>query len=87
VVAVTDRPEPKESGGWALESALSDAVEVMVKSLSLVEQDRQVRVNAVSTSGRLSGEPAPWVGVVDAVAMLLEAGGPGVNAEVIRVAR
>ncbi len=87
VVAVTDRPEPKESAGWALESALSDAVEVMVRSLALVGQDRRVRVNAVSTSARLSDDPAPWDGVVDAVAMLLTAGRPGVNAEVIRVAR
>jgi hypothetical protein len=59
----------------------------MVRSLALVEQDRRVRVNAVSTSARLSADPAPLVGVVDAVAMLLTAGRPGVNAEVIRVAR
>jgi NAD(P)-dependent dehydrogenase (short-subunit alcohol dehydrogenase family) len=87
VVAVTDRPEPKDCAGWALESALSDAVEVMVRSLAQVEGGRGVRVNVVSTAARLCGDPDPWGRVVDAVAMLLTAGGPGVTAEVIRVAR
>ena len=85
VVAVTDRPEPKESGGWALESAVADAVEVMVRSLVLVEQPRRVRVNVVTTPTRLIGSTPAWGEVVGAVAMLLGAGGPGVNAEVIRV--
>ncbi len=86
VVAVVDRPEAKGSAGWALESAVADAVEVMAKSLVEVERWRGVRVNVVSTSARLSGAGRPWESdVVGAVDMLLTGGGQGVNGTVIRV--
>ena len=86
MVAVIERPEPKESAGWAPESALADAVEVLAKSLVEVERARGVRVNVVATSMRLTAATRPsWTEVVGAVQMLLDAGGPGVNAAVIRV--
>ena len=86
VVAVTERPEPKASAGWALDSALADAVEVMAKSLLQVERARGVRVNVVSTSARLSAAPfPPWTEVLEAVGMLLSGGGHAVNGAVIRV--
>jgi hypothetical protein len=86
VVAVTDRPEAKASAGWALESAVADAVEVMAKSLVQGQRARGVRVNVVSTSARLrEASPSSWTEVVGAVGMLLATDGPGVNAAVIRV--
>lgn len=86
VVAVTDRPEAKSSAGWALTSALADAVEVMAKSLVHGQQARGVRVNVVSTSVRLAAAPPPsWTELHGAVGMLLATDGPGVNAAVIRV--
>ncbi len=86
VVAVTDRPEAKASAGWALESALADAVEVMAKSLVQVQRARGVRINVVSTSGRLADAPlTSWTELHGAVGMLLATDGPGVNAAVIRV--
>ncbi len=90
VVAVTERPEGKRSAGWALESAVADAVEVMARSLALVHRPRRVRVQVVSTSARLGG-PGDTVaadvvtGVVGAVEMLLATDAPGVNTAVIRV--
>jgi hypothetical protein len=86
VVAVTERPEGKESAGWSLESAVADAVEVMVRSLALVYRSRRIRIHVVSTSTRLGGAATPVVDVVGAVAMLLAADAPGVNTAVIRVA-
>ena len=87
VVAVTERPEGKESAGWSLESAVADAVEVMVRSLALVHRSRRVRIHVVSTSARLRGRTGTLVAdVVGAVAMLLEADAPGVTTAVIRVA-
>ncbi len=86
VVAVTERPEPKASAGWALPSAVADAVEVMAKSLGQVERSRGVRVNVVSTSARLGTDPSsPWDGLLEAVGMLLTGGGPAVDGAVIRV--
>ena len=92
VVAVTERPEGKESAGWSLESAVADAVEVMVRSLALVHRSRRVRLHVVSTSARLGTKTetgvagvADVVDVVAAVAMLLGADAPGVNTAVIRV--
>ena len=87
VVAVTERPEPKASGGWALESAVADAVEVMAKSLALLHGSRGVRIHVVSTSARMGGATGRAVaGVVGAVEMLLAADAPGVTSAVIRVA-
>lgn len=87
VVAVTERPEAKDSAGWSLESAVADAVEVMVRSLALVHRSRRVRIHVVSTSARLRGRTGTLVAdVVGAVAMLLEADAPGVTTAVIRVA-
>jgi hypothetical protein len=86
VVAVTERPEGKQSAGWSLESAVADAVEVMVRSLALVHRSRRVRLQVVSTSARLGGRTeTPVADVVGAVAMLLGADAPGVNTAVIRV--
>ena len=86
VVAVTERPEGKGSAGWSLESAVADAVEVMVRSLALVHRSRRVRLHVVSTSARLGGRTeTPVPDVVGAVAMLLGAQVPGVNTAVIRV--
>ncbi len=87
VVAVTERPEGKESAGWSLESAVADAVEVMVRSLALVHRSRRVRMHVVSTSARLGGvADTPLDDVVGAVAMLLAADAPGVTTAVLRVA-
>ncbi len=86
VVAVTERPEPKASAGWALPSAVADAVEVMARSLRQVERSRGVRVNVVSSSARLGADPSsPWDELLGAVGMLLAAGGPAVDGAVIRV--
>jgi hypothetical protein len=85
VVAVVDRPGAKDSAGWALESATADAVEVMVRSLAQVHQDRGIRLHLVTTSARLSGAPpAALAEVVGAVGMLLSAGSTGVATAVIR---
>lgn len=87
VVAVTERPEGKESAGWSLESAVADAVEVMVRSLALVHRSRRVRIHVVSTGARMIGRTDTLVGdVVGAVEMLLGADAPGVDTAVIRVA-
>ena len=84
VVAVVDRPEAKDSAGWALESATADAVEVMVRSLAQVHQDRGVGLHVVTTSARLSaGPPAALAEVVGAVGLLLSADA-GVATVVIR---
>ncbi len=88
VVAVTERPEGKECAGWSLESAVADAVEVMVRSLALVHRPRRVRVQVVSTSARLgsgAGGPPDLTDVVGAVTMLLAAEVPSVNTAVIRL--
>ena len=88
IVAVVERPPPLDSVGWSAESALADAVEALVRSLSRSEGPRGVRVNAVSTPFRMVElpvrPPAPPLdsfpgGVVpevaEAVRMLI---GPGV---------
>jgi len=85
VVAVVDRPGGKDSAGWALESAVADAVEVMVRSLAQVHRDRGVALHVVTTSVRLSGPAPPALDeVVGAVDMLLSAAAAGVAPAVIR---
>jgi NAD(P)-dependent dehydrogenase (short-subunit alcohol dehydrogenase family) len=63
LVAVLDRPAPLDSGGWAAESGVADAVEALVRSLARSEGPRGVRVNAVSTPLRVTApevvDPAP----------------------------
>jgi NAD(P)-dependent dehydrogenase (short-subunit alcohol dehydrogenase family) len=87
VVAVTERPEGKDSAGWSIESAVADAVEVMVRSLALVHRSRGVRIHVVSTGARLTRMTGTLVAdVVGAVEMLLGADAPGIDTAVIRVA-
>ncbi len=86
VVAVTERPQARDSAGWGVESAVADAVEVMARSLALGSRSRRVRINVVSSSARLSdGHPSGPSELIGAVGMLLSASGPGVNTAVIRV--
>lgn len=63
VVAVVDRPAPLDCIGWAPESAVSDAVEALTRSLGRSEGTRGVRVNAVTTPTRLTSgdvvQPSP----------------------------
>lgn len=87
VVAVTERPEGKRSAGWSLESAVADAVEVMVRSLALDHRRRGVSLDVVSTSARLEGgSPTAAADVVAAVAMLLDSGATGLDTTVLRMA-
>jgi NAD(P)-dependent dehydrogenase (short-subunit alcohol dehydrogenase family) len=86
VVAVVDRPDPRESAGRGGPAAVADAVEVMTRSLSEAHRDRGVRVNAVTTPSRLTGG-GDRVGpdLAAAVAMLLSSESAGVTANTIRV--
>jgi NAD(P)-dependent dehydrogenase (short-subunit alcohol dehydrogenase family) len=84
VVGVVDRPSPKESAGWSSVSAVADAVEVMVHSLAEVHRPRGVRVNLVTTPGRLeAGGSGPSPSVAGTVSMLLQAGPDGITSAVI----
>lgn len=70
---------------FAALAATADAVEVMVRSLAQVHQDRGVGLHVVTTSARLSGAPpAALAEVVGAVGMLLSDGSAGVATAVIR---
>jgi NAD(P)-dependent dehydrogenase (short-subunit alcohol dehydrogenase family) len=55
VVAVVDRPEAKQAGGWAPCSTVADAVETTVRSLGLRHSDRGVRVNLVTVPVTVMG--------------------------------
>ena len=55
VIALADRPAPKDSGGWSAPSAVVDAVEVLVHSLAEVHRPRGIRINLVTTPARLAG--------------------------------
>jgi len=86
VVAVVDRPPPKEAAGWSSLSAVADAVEVLVHSLAEVHRPRGVRVNLVTTPDRLrpGGPPASApASVAGTVSMLLRAGVDGITSAVI----
>jgi len=84
VVAVVDRPDPKDSAGWGVESAVADAVDVMARSLAQLHRPRGVRVNVVATPARLTGAPAPsLIGVIGAVRMLLSDDAEGVTATTV----
>ena len=96
VIAVVERPAPLDCRGWAPESAVSDAVEALTRSLGRSEGPRRVRVNAVTTPARLTtGEvvqPPPPLAtfpgtvegdVVDAVRLLLDDGAGGLTGTVI----
>jgi NAD(P)-dependent dehydrogenase (short-subunit alcohol dehydrogenase family) len=74
VIALADRPAPKDSGGWSAPSAVADAVEVLVHSLAEVHRSRGIRVNLVTTPARLAGgEEPPGAGLATTVSMLLAA--------------
>jgi NAD(P)-dependent dehydrogenase (short-subunit alcohol dehydrogenase family) len=84
VVAVVDRPDPKDSAGWGVESAVADAVDVMARSLAQLHRPRGVRVNVVATPVRLTGGPVPnLIGVIGAVRMLLSDDAGGVTATTV----
>ena len=71
VVAVVDRPDPKDAAGWSAVSAMADAVENLTRSLAQIHQPRGARVNLVTTSARLEGKEAGGLDdVIGAVAML-----------------
>jgi NAD(P)-dependent dehydrogenase (short-subunit alcohol dehydrogenase family) len=86
VVAVTERPEGKRSAGWSLQSAVADAVEVMVRSLALVHRPRGVRLDVVSTSARLEGRSSVAADVVGALSMVLTGDSSGLDTMVLRTA-
>jgi NAD(P)-dependent dehydrogenase (short-subunit alcohol dehydrogenase family) len=72
VIALADRPAPKDSGGWSAPSAVVDAVEVLVHSLAEVHRPRGIRVNLVTTPARLAGGAEGVAGDLAAtVSMLL----------------
>ena len=96
IVAVVERPAPLDCHGWAPESAVSDAVEALTRSLGRSEGPRGVRVNAVTTPSRLTtGEvvmpPPPLASfpgtvehdVVGAVRLLLDEGASGLTGTVL----
>jgi NAD(P)-dependent dehydrogenase (short-subunit alcohol dehydrogenase family) len=74
VIALVDRPAPKDSGGWSAPSAVADAVEVLVHSLAEVHRPRGIGVNLVTTPARLAGgEGATEAELAATVSMLLAA--------------
>jgi hypothetical protein len=87
VVAVVDRPDPKSAAGWGAQAAVADAVEVMGRSLSLIHEGRNVRVNTVTTPARLTGLPGDQAGadLVATVAMLLSQSVVGMNASAVHL--
>jgi len=87
VVAVVDRPDPKSAAGWGAQAAVADAVEVMVRSLSLIHERRNVRVNTVTSPARLTDVPGERdrAEVVATVAMLLSQSVVGLNASAVHL--
>jgi NAD(P)-dependent dehydrogenase (short-subunit alcohol dehydrogenase family) len=96
IVAVVERPAPLDSFGWAPESAISDGVEALTRSLGRSEGPRGVRVHAVTTPARLTtGEvvqPSPPLAsfpgslerdVVGAVRVLLSDEVAGLTGQVV----
>lgn len=96
VVAVVERPAPLDSGGWAPESAIADAVEALTRSLARAEGPRGVRVHAVTTPVRLTTGPvvqpppplASFPGTIDgdvvgAVRALLSEDAAGLTGQVV----
>lgn len=57
VVALIERPGPIDAGGRAIETMVCDAIEALVRCVARAEGGRNVRVNCVSTVGRLVPEP------------------------------
>ena len=57
IIAVVDRVAPLDSSGRSAETAVSDAVEALVRSLARSEGPRRVRVNLVTTPARLTTLP------------------------------
>jgi NAD(P)-dependent dehydrogenase (short-subunit alcohol dehydrogenase family) len=87
VIALADRPAPKESGGWSAPSAVVDAVEVLVHSLAEVHRPRGIRINLVTTPARLSaGADTVAADLASTVSMLLAAD-TGLTSAVIPLGR
>jgi hypothetical protein len=86
VVGVVDRPDPKAAAGWGAQAAVADAVEVIGRSLSLIHEARNVRVNTVTTPARLGGPAGHQDGALAAtVAMLLSQPVVGMNASAVHL--
>lgn len=96
IVAVVEQPPPLDSAGRAPECGVADAVEAWVRSLARSEGERGVRVNAVTTPGRLVApalsEPPPPLAsfpgtiereVAEAARMLAGPGVAGVTGTVV----
>lgn len=96
IAAVVERPPPLDAAGWAPESGVADAVEAWARSLARSEGTRGVRVNVVTTPGRLVApeivDPQPSLStfpgsvdheVVEAVRMLVGPGVAGVTGTVV----
>ena len=57
IVAVVDRAAPLDCAGRSTETAVSDAVEALIRSLARSEGPRGVRVNLVTTPSRVTTGP------------------------------
>jgi NAD(P)-dependent dehydrogenase (short-subunit alcohol dehydrogenase family) len=57
ITAIVDRAAPLDCAGRSTETAVSDAVEALVRSLGRSEGSRGVRVNLVTTPARLTSLP------------------------------
>jgi NAD(P)-dependent dehydrogenase (short-subunit alcohol dehydrogenase family) len=57
ITAIVDRAAPLDCAGRSTETAVSDAVEALVRSLGRSEGARGVRVNLVTTPARLTSLP------------------------------
>jgi hypothetical protein len=83
VIALADRPAPKDAGGWSAPSAVADAVEVLVHSLAEVHRPRGIRVNLVTTPARLAGGGTTVDVELAATVSMLLSGATGVTSAVI----
>ncbi len=83
VIALADRPAPKDSGGWSAPSAVVDAVEVLVHSLAEVHRPRGIRINLVTTPSRLAGGAERVAADLAATVSMLLAADTGLTSAVI----
>jgi NAD(P)-dependent dehydrogenase (short-subunit alcohol dehydrogenase family) len=57
IIAIVDRVAPLDCSGRSAETAISDAVEALIRSLARSEGPRGVRVNLLTTPARLTSLP------------------------------